>query len=39
MNNITYTISELNNEKYQYNDVNNDINDKIDISLLLYNTI
>ena len=39
MNNITYTISELNNETISdSNDVNNDINDKIDISLLLYNT-
>lgn len=36
MNNITYTISELNNETISdSNDVNND---KIDISLLLYNT-
>mgnify|MGYP001219105393 CR=1 FL=1 len=39
MNNITYTISELNNETISdSNDVNNDINDKIDISILLYNT-
>ena len=42
MNSITYTISELNNETISdSNDVNNDINDindKIDISLLLYNT-
>lgn len=36
MNNITYTISELNNETISdSNDVNND---KLDISLLLYNT-
>ncbi|MAU37483.1 MAG: hypothetical protein CMD14_09000 [Flavobacteriales bacterium] len=36
MNNITYTISELNNETISdSNDVNND---KIDISILLYNT-
>ena len=35
MNNITYTISELNNETISDS---NDINDKIDISLLLYNT-
>lgn len=36
MNNITYTISELNNETISdSNDLNND---KLDISLLLYNT-
>ena len=36
MNNITYTISELNNETIS--DSNDFNNDKLDISLLLYNT-
>ena len=36
MNNITYTISELNNKTIS--DSNNFNNDKLDISLLLYNT-
>ena len=36
MNNITYTISELSNETIS--DSNDFNNDKIDISLLLYNT-
>ena len=39
MNNITYTISELNNETISdSNEFDNDINDQIDISILLYNT-
>ena len=39
MNNITYKILELNNETISdTNDVNNDINDKIDSSIILYNT-
>jgi len=36
MNNITYTISELNNETIS--DSNDFNNDKLDITLLLYNT-